>query len=68
MMMHRNSRLSRLGVTVAGLIAVTVNLASAEDRKLTPEQLEALAKGGDLTGAENQRPKNPTQSKASDKQ
>jgi len=58
MMMHRNSRLSRLGVTVAGLIAVTVNLASAEDRKLTPEQLEALAKGGDLTGAENQRPKN----------
>lgn len=45
-------------LTVAGLVAVPVLIANAEDRKLTPEQLEALAKGGVLRGAEDQRPEN----------
>ena len=45
-------------LSVAGLVAIPVLVASAEDRKLTPEQLEVLSNGGDLRGEEDQRPKN----------
>ena len=42
MAMNRYSHLPVLLLAVAALAAVGVNVANAEDRKLTPEQLETL--------------------------